>query len=317
MKKIRCIITIYLFVVLSLHSGLATEEMGIESFIKADLEGRLDPNLTINTGKNREIFLDEKIKNADPKILLSLISSYNKDTSYSTRRLALLYEVQIANLHPKDQIRHEVVNHLVQAMIEPNSNVFDNAYKLLHTFKKDDFNNNAKELLHNALSKIYPTARVIMICGIADMKEELPRLEELTIDEFEYIKDSNNTLKLYHTAGWAARLARARMGIKEDVKRCIEISESIEDTDERVERVLSLIGYIRQPEVIEYLKKYLESDGHLPSPGQSYASRVMHILAGSLSNFPIKQNKALSYTNEQISLCRKWMSEQKEWQIIR
>ncbi len=82
------------------------------------------------------------------------------------------------------------------------------------------------------------------------------------------------------------------------------------------------IGYIRQPEAIEFLKTYVFSDETIgqvspPVPGEPVASYVIDILADCLENFPIEKRKGRGYKPEEMDLCRKWMSEQKEWKIIR
>ena len=112
------------------------------------------------------------------------------------------------------------------------------------------------------------------------------------------------------------------MGIKDDIDKCIELSESEKDENERVLRILPNIGYIRQPESVKYLNKYLQSDKRLlptnpGSLGESYASRILHIFAESFENFPIQKREQRGYRQDQIDLCRKWMAEQKEWKIIR
>ena len=174
---------------------------------------------------------------------------------------------------------------------------------------------------------------MILIPGkhyIADMKEELPRLKEFTIDEKEYMND-NPIIKKYYpwyiTKGWSARLARARMGVKEGIIKCIELAETVENEHDRVEIMLPQIGYIRQPEAIEYLTRYFERNWQLPSEitsssiGESYSKWViLDILATSLKNFPVKPATPVNgrqYTKEDLELCHKWILEQKEWQIVR
>jgi hypothetical protein len=322
MRKIIYIITLLVFCLLPLQTVLSNSDLDAESLMKKNIGNRQDPNRS-SSKKYYEI-TDEKLKNADPQKLLALLAKYNSNKSYSVRRLALLYTVQIANVHPTEDIRKEVTYRLVSALtapLDPNANLKPDVYKWLLTFTKDDFNESSKEMLHNALAKNMPDPGVMKICGVADMKEELPRLKELiTIDEIQYMNDDSIMRKIwpwYNTRGWTARLARARMGVKEDIIKCIELAESEADVNVRVDRILPNIGYVRQPEAIEYLKKYLESDGYIPPPGQSYASLTVHILSVSLSNFPVKQSSSRNYSQEDIDLCRKWMSEQKEWEIIR
>lgn len=317
MKRINiCIIIVLSFLLFPLQLVLSQEMTDIELTIREKIENSLDPNQTPSKTVN---ITDDQLKTVNPQRLLEFLMSYDKNQSFFTRRLALLYEVRLANSHPTTQIRQEVTKRLVEGLIEKKSSISNNCYEWLLTFKKDDFNKNSKEILRTAIATKNSSSRILLIIGIADIKEILPRLQELAIDEKNDRPDP--TRKWYYKINWAARLAMARMGIKEEITKCIEMAESEQDSDERVKRVLPKIGYIRQPEAIEYLKKYLESSKRLPDidnrPGPTYASRVVHILAESLENFPIKQKDARDYKEEEIALCRKWMSEQKEWKIIR
>lgn len=297
------------------------EQTDIEDLIKATIKERRIPAQDLQT----EIKItDEHLKTANPQQLLALLATYDKDPSSSVRQLAFLYEVRIATLQSRTEIRQEVTNRLVNALVEPNSNISPHPYRWLLLFTKDDFNDDTKTMIRNALVKDKPEASIIRICGVADIKEELPRLEKFLIDETAYTKDPKmkHFPKWYYTLGWSTRLARARMGVKKDIARCIELTETEQDSDERVLRILPDIGYIRQPEAIECLRKYLESNKRLPpvkatAPGELYASRAMHILAESLENYPVKKKEARNYTKEEIDLCRKWMAKQKKWIIKR
>ena len=266
----------------------------------------------IESGRIREYppeikISDEQLREADPKKIMEILVTYETDPCGMVQYFTYNYEGKLADLHKEPEVRQKVALHLVKAIISSYS--YTNVYEKLLTFTKADFNDDAKGLIRTALAKDNPSRNVIRICGVADMKDEIPRLQNII--------DRTSNYNLF----WTAHLAKARMGVKEDINEYINYVESITDQNERVKRRLPNVGYIRQPEAIEYLKKYLESDGRLPPvdnrPGPTYASRVVHILAESLENFPIKQKDARNYTDEEIELCRKWMSEQKKWQIIR
>ena len=267
---------------------------------------------------------DEQLKDADPQQVLSLLALYEKDRSWIVRRMVHLYEVRLARLHLRLDIKREVVCRLVRTLVDPNSGLARHCYEWLLFFTENDFSSESKAILHQALARENINRHHVLICGVANIQEELPHLRELLIDEMAYSNDpkTRHSRKWYFTLGWSARLARARMGVKEDVAKCIKLAELEQDSDERVLRILPDIGYIRQPEAIRYLQKYLESDKRLPpvkptAPGELYASRVMHILAESLKNYPVKKKEARNYTEQEIDVCRKWMSEQTKWDIIR
>lgn len=265
---------------------------------------------------------DAQLKVADPQQVLSLLAPYEKDPAWTVRRMAHLYEVRLARLQPTPEVRQEVTKRLVEASIA--FSVHPQANFWLLSFTKKDFNDESKALIGQALAKEDPYFHHILICGVANMTEQLPRLKQLLIDEVAYRNDPNNrySTKWYYTLGWRARLAKARMGIEEDIKKCIELAEAEQDSTERVLRILPQIGYIRQPEAIKYLQRYLESNKRLPrvkptAPGMSYSNYVMSILAESLSNYPVKKSESRSYSEEEIDLCRKWMAKQTKWEIIR
>jgi hypothetical protein len=314
MKKIIILLAILTF---QADIVLAKEAADVTSLLKAKLEQAQDGEQKIVEIR----ITDEQLKVADPNEVLALLATYEKTGSRSRRHLAYFYEVQLAHLQPKLEVRQEVTKRLVNAILDPNSGVSGHACSWLLSFKEEDFTDTTKATISRAMTQKEPSMCLIRICGVANIKEQLPLLKELLIDELEYKAKSEKSAGVmwYHLLGWQSRLARARMGVQEDINKCIELAEAEENLDNRVIVLLSDIGYIRQPDTIRYLQKYLESDEKV-SPealGEPVASYAMDILAESLSNYPIKRKKIRSYSQDEINLCRKWMSEQKEWKIIR
>lgn len=119
---------------------------------------------------------------------------------------------------------------------------------------------------------------------------------------------------------WVALRARARMGVKEDIHRCIELVESHPDEEYRRDRLLQALAYVRQPEIVGYLYDYLQhSKAKTEFRGDaiiySEAQRAAMALAAMLRGFPGK--KHYGGDQETMERCRRWMSEQKQWDIIR
>lgn len=239
-----------------------------------------------------------------------------------------MYEVRLARLQPRPEIRQEVTARLVKACFDPNSGMHHHTFKWLLAFGEADISATTKEFILQSLTKLHGETerhmRAVLICGVANIREALPRLEELLIDELEY-KSSHQEdyhIKWFHTVGWQARLARARMGVQEDINRCIELAEAEENFDHRVTVLLHDLGYIHQPETIDYLRRYLNSDRRLPPTnpdalGEPCSHYVMNIIAESLNNYPIERREGRHYTQEEIELCREWMAKQTKWEIIR
>jgi hypothetical protein len=135
------------------------------------------------------------------------------------------------------------------------------------------------------------------------------------------------------TLVWAALRARARMGVKEDIQRCIELVEARPNEDYKVGKPLRDLAYVRQPEVVDYIYyEYLKSDrktaGDPPCvPPVTYASRAAWALSQMVRGFPSEWGRGAGPAT--IERCRKWMAEQKwkqkeaekpeekEWDIIR
>ena len=229
--------------------------------------------------------------------------------------------------------------------------------RMLLQFRAADFSTEAKELLRDQFSSAlvdrkmngYVRGYIILLVGVADMKSELPRLKEfieqredkLKQEHKEYVgrlhkllertpethKPRLETLrKMFKRQYWQSSLmwdalrARARMGIKEDIHRCIELVESHPDEEYRRDRLLQALAYVRQPEIVGYLYDYLQhSKAKTEFRGDaiiySEAQRAAMALAAMLRGFP--GNKHYGGDQETMERCRKWMNEQKEWHIIR
>ena len=317
MKKIKNILII-LLILPQISQGQSEITKEVENRFNTIMEQR-------RNNKPYKGITNEELKSSDPKKNLSSLSRFDKDSDGSVRRLAFFYEVQLANTHRTDEIRQDVTKRLVKALVEPNSNVSPHPYTFLLSFEAKDFNDASKLIIRQALDKGNSTSGIIRICGVANIKEELPRLKELMIDEKNDMNEPNikNTTIWYRTTSWNARLARARMGIKEDIEMCIKLLDSeIVKNPEMIHFMLEDVGFIRQPEAINCLKKYLDSNIRLASTnpaweGELAAGYLIDILADSLADFPVKKEPGRGYSLDKINAARKWMSEQKEWKIIR
>ena len=265
---------------------------------------------------------DSQLKQADPNKLLKYLKLYASNENYSIRSIAFGYMVEIAKFHKTLKIKQEVIDSLVDDLVDNSEINISSRRKyveFLSEFTHDSFSKNAVSQILQALTKENPSKELVRVCGIAQIKESLPRLEELLIDEMNY---NNGPNKWYNTLGWNARLARARIGVKVDIDKCIELVKKEKDSDLKYVTLLPHIAYIHQPEAIEYLKGYFLSDLRLDSTnkgklGKPVRDFLMPMLVESISNFPVTNNKNGTYSKEEIDMCRKWMSEQKEWKIIR
>jgi len=249
------------------------------------------------------------------------------------------------------EVRQKIVTGLVRAVRDDAYNSGYLAHWLLR-FASTDFSEASRQVVREVLvrvmgeSRVEPREDIILLAGVADLKSELPRLKQF-IDEHEgklkqqheenlaqwratvekmrerrraYYADT--LLKQYWQSSlvWAALRARARMGVKADIARCIDLVESHPDEDYRVVRLLRELSYVRQPEVVDYLHTYLKSDKREAYKGRdvvraTYAQHAAIALGQMLRGFPWKKDYAPN--QEMVDRCRKWMAEQKEWDVIR
>jgi hypothetical protein len=292
---------------------------------EADIAALLKAKMQEARGSARDLTVDiritdEKLQAADPQQVLAVLAPYEKDPQWSVRHMAHIIIARVANMHPVTEIRQEVARRLLEAEFNATDR---GAVTLLMNFTAKDFNSGAREMIRQALARENISRHHVLICGVANIEEELPHLKELLIDEIEYqAKTKRRGKKWYYTVGWAARLARARIGVKEEINKCIELVDAEKDFHARVTRLLHDTGYIRQPAAITYLQGYLESDQRLsavspPIPGEPVSSYVMSILAECLRNYPVKRREARGYAQEEIDLCRKWMAQQTTWDVRR
>lgn len=303
-----------------MNSLLFAESSTVASLIREDLDQHRDKN----TIKRSIQIKDEDFKKSDPAQLLALLSPYEKDENQLVRRFAYIYDIKIAKTHPTPQVRQEVTSRLLDAFYDRNFDYSGNIGGRLLEFQEKDFNTQSKNILFQAVTDEKAGAGTIKLCGVANITDALPILEELLFDEEKYVKQARYEVEAtwYVKKGWDARLARARMGVQADIKKCIELIELEKNFHIRVTNLLHDVGYIRQPAAISVLKKYLDCDERL-SPieghtlGEPVAGYVINILADCLTDFPIERREQRGYKAEEIQLCREWMAKQKEWNIRR
>jgi hypothetical protein len=272
--------------------------------------------------RNKNRLIDNKnILTLDPEVTLELLKPYERDISPLIRDHAFTLAWQIARSNPSLKIRQEVTTRLVEGLRDIDPLVWQQSSKYLLDFHSEDFTGATKTAINQLLDEKKLRQEIVRIAGVANMQGEMDRLGKLLIDESTFERGLY-TGKWYGTVGWAARLARARMGNKADISHAIGIVESEPDDVTRVTILLHDIAYIRQPEAIEVLQQYLESDKLLPQieetvPGVPYQQYAMDILTEIIFNFPVNNKCVGCYRKDEIKLAREWMRSQKEFKIKR
>ncbi len=309
MKKITYLITLIMTIFLISQITLAQEP---KEKIANDLATMMQ-----QTRDEMPITISSKdiLAAGEPHVALELLKPYEKDISPRVRERAYTVGWQIAKSSRYSKVRQEVTARLVKALSDPNGLVWQQASERLLDFNSADFTNVTKETIHQIFIKGDPVREnyIVRVIGVANMQDEMTTLKKLLIDETKY----DSVGKWYGTVGWAARLARARMGSKADIARAIELVEVVPNDVTRVTTLLRHIAYIRQSEAIKVLHRYLNSDERLPRvketvPGARYSQYALDLLAQIIEGFPIK-SVGPNYSQSEIELAREWMKNKDNW----
>jgi hypothetical protein len=210
------------------------------------------------------------------------------------------------------QKRKEVVWHLVRQLKNESTLIRSGVLKFLFGFAASDFNEESKKIIGEEFNK-NATKEIIVLAGLADVDaayEGIQRLASRPLVEPE-------SGRYFGTSVWAAMLVTARKGNKTSIRRVLEAVDNEKDPVTRVAILLKELEYVRQPEIVDYLGKYMDSKERLEpekptAPGILYAQYAAVSLASMLKGWPVSKED-LNYTEQEMDTCRRWMSRQKEW----
>jgi hypothetical protein len=269
--------------------------------------------------------VEAKLKQSDPNQSLALLKGHVTGEKGKGMR-AVLYINRVAQLHPQAEVRKQVADILVMHCSD--QQVGRRCYEyLIKGYQAKDFSESSKDFirqnLHKTTSSVYKYNRIIRLSGMANMQDQLPRLNEVIAKDTEH----RESLKPFEipwnfTKTWEARLAKARMGIKEDIDWCVsKIKEEIDNSPRYSVFLFDDLGYIRQPESVELLKEYFLSNRKLPQTEveEPFASYLMPIMQQNLIDFPeLRDIETLRYsTPEEINACKDWVRNQTTFDIRR
>ncbi len=268
----------------------------------------------MRAGKQATHEENEFIRTADPERAFEALRAFEEDDSPEVR--SYVYWIEGSLLfrgHPPFELRRRIIERFVRAMcVEPDA-IADSLYDMeLWKMTADDFTNQAKNWIRTHLQKQEPRTYVMLLSGLADLQDQIPRLKELRAEEADYavaVADTSDALTYLNIVrGWQARLALARLGSQEDIAHCIEKIEAAPDAYIQVRQLLPYYGYIRQPEVIPILQRYLERDDVIDegyTPAGRYAQKILEEI---VEGFPAKTD---------LATARAWMRAQMEFTITR
>lgn len=243
-----------------------------------------------------------------PKLSLDMLSRYTEHHNSKVREYAYTYIWQVGYNSDNRNIRNNATSLLVNAIENSDKFVRKNLFNRLVTFDVNDFTQPSINMVQSLVEKIELSPEFIRVFGILELHNEAMWLESLLIDE------KNHTGKWYGKIAWSARLARARMGILDDIKQAINLVDEEQDHVVRVTLLLDDLIYTRQSEAILYVAGYLDSELRLPRikenvPGTPYAQYAMDILVRHLPDCPVKRNGSynFNYSKEEIRQISDWL----------
>lgn len=208
--------------------------------------------------------------------------------------------------------RNELVYHLTRQLNSKSLLVRNGVPKLLLRFKADDFSEESKKILEERFNK-EPTKEMVLIVGLAGIDGVHERIQHLAGRSLAELSAG----RFYGTNAWAALLVTARNGDKTSIKRLLKAIDSENNPVIQVATLLRELEYVQQPEIVDYLAKYLDSKERLEpekptAPGTQHAQYAAVSLARMLKGWPVVKED-LNYAEEELERCRQWISSQKEW----
>ena len=226
--------------------------------------------------------------------------------------------------------RQQVVDGLTQWFCNPKCLAQPYIEELLSKVRSEDFSESARTALFEELREAQADAKrhpgalntCILVVGTADVREALPVLADgayKSSDDVETILATRTGWR--SSCAWAALRARARMGVEEDIELCLRFARAFPDRDEHARFLSKDLAYVRQPQVVEYIRPFLFSD-HLEDVGgsidvtpQSEGQWAATALGQMLEGFPWTRD--FSPGESALEECRAWMKGRTEYSLIR
>lgn len=263
------------------------------------------------------------ILNEDPDVLLKSLQKHEADTDHRVRSKAFSLEWTVVQKMGSDEAMRPLVTRMVRACAgDPDRNIRDYIARLMARSSSDYFNEESKQIIRDATANNCKDSRILILCGVAGLKDQIPTLRKLLVDETKLDRATGR----YGTS-WYARLALARMGSKDDTAQCIKVVDAEKDSVFRVGVLLNHLAFTRQQEVISVLRSELMSEERLPSAmdfsqpsdnqndsntGTSVSSYALNTLARTVEGFPVRYKGYIAYDIDELKTAREWMNQHKE-----
>ena len=189
-------------------------------------------------------------------------------------------------------------------------------------YYSDELKDGLHDRLAASLEKSYGQERVYLVrmAGIVDLKEALPLLGEQAFKEFPH---DQSIVKAFGGGGrlhWDALRARARMGVKEDIQLCLQFAEATTDQAILAGFIFEQLAYLRQPEIVEYLKPFAFRDDAAVKAEHDivealYCDKAVEALAYMIEGFPLQPG--LPPMEGDVERCREWLRNHPKYTLRR
>ena len=314
------------FCILVVVSASVAATYGAENTAES-VQAVVDKNMSATRlHEQRQLRSEEVVKTYGASIIPCL-RPYFRDESEDVRWEAYSLVWLVGRECTDMNARREVVDLLTNGLMDDQVGLDSTLLGRLCSFRADDFSDDAKATLTKALPRAtakpptIPRGATFLVTGVANMREALPTLKKYSYDGSQGVSDTVQKNRWFDSSRWSALRARARMDVKEDIELCIELVKAHPDRDQRAAELLRSLAYVRQPEVLEYIRPFLFSD-HLYDVGDSIDMVAVSegqwaaaALGQMLEGFPWTMDSPA--TESALEECRAWMKNRTGYTLIR
>jgi hypothetical protein len=248
-----------------------------------------------------------------------IVDKYLKNGDEAERRNGYAAIAEVARISSSTEKRQVFIEYLIDGLYDESLSILTEIKSWLQDFGEPDFSSHARERLDGYIAAKGFDREIILIAGKAHISPIIPELRVMANSEIM----EPEVGRWYGTIEWASLLVLARFSEKGMAARVIQRVEQEKNPVFRATDGLKDVAYICQPEGIELLRKYLNSNERLPGvkdndSGELVCKRAAALLAESLIDFPMKKQYFGDFTETDIDVCRQWMNAHKgEWKIKR
>lgn len=263
----------------------------------------------------------DRLRNADPDLLISQLQSFANDVSPRVRREVISIMLEAVSIHDTLDNRKIVTRYLYNGCRDDNGVLRQWSLKRIRNFAASDFSSDTIEMIRSRIGReaIPERREFLLLYGAAGIEEAVPYLESIIQDA---PADVDREGSLYASLAWYAHLALARLGKSDSAQRCVQHVRDKNSIRGSVV-ILQKLAYTRHPIAIEYLNEVLLSEERMPPlhgvAGRRIARDAANALSQCFDGFPIsvEPGDVSSFSDEELSACREWMADWKNKPILK